>query len=331
MRALLLVPLLLVLLAPPAAAKDSVRSVCVKDVEEALDLLEKHARVFFEVKGIDWKKVERQFRKEARKVKTEQDHYLLLIRLLARIEDGHAYVGRTRIGERVEPPPMFGEKHVGPGLFLCRSGKKILVKSAWSAAREVGLTPGSEIVEIEGQPALEWLEEKTAERRDVTGYSTDHQAFAATCTWGLGQPSGSRLEVSFREPGASRERKRTITYRRASIVPDGPAFPPAGLKGDDDVRYGRTPGGWGYVHIRRCKGDLPQRMDEALEALDDPPGLILDFRANGGGGFDHEALMGRFVPSGERLQFNKTYTSAGPRPYTGNDRRHRRRLDPECR
>ncbi len=318
MRAVVLSLLLLVLLGSPAASKDVVRATCMADVEEALDLLETHCRRFFDLKGIDWKKVERQFRKEARKVKTEQDHFLLLIRLVARLEDGHAYVKQTAAGQRVELPAMFKQKLVGPGMFWCQAGETILVKSAWSAAKEVGITPGSEIVKVEGDPVLEWLEARTAERRDTQGYSTDHQAMAATCSWGLGKPSGSRLVVSIREPGASRVRKRTITYRRASTVPSGPAFPPAGLKGDGDVSYGLTPDGYGYVHIRRCKGNLPERMDEALEALADPSGLILDFRANGGGGFDHKALMGRFVPRGETLRFAKSYQSAGPRPYTGN-------------
>ena len=47
------------------------------------------------------------------------------------------------------------------------------------------------------------------------------------------------------------------------------------------------------------------------------PGLILDFRGNSGGGFDHSAFMGRFVPAGKKLQFNKRYASAGPNPYGG--------------
>lgn len=49
----------------------------------------------------------------------------------------------------------------------------------------------------------------------------------------------------------------------------------------------------------------------------DVPGLVLDFRGNSGGGFDHEALFGRFLPAGTEWQAGVKYRSAGPHPYGG--------------
>ncbi len=43
------------------------------------------------------------------------------------------------------------------------------------------------------------------------------------------------------------------------------------------------------------------------------PGLILDCRANGGGGCDHAAVFGRFVPKGKHF----SVASAGETPYGG--------------
>jgi C-terminal processing protease CtpA/Prc len=58
-------------------------------------------------------------------------------------------------------------------------------------------------------------------------------------------------------------------------------------------------------------------MDEALAAIADVPGVILDFRGNSGGSFDHEALFGRFLPQGTKWQIGDSYSSAGAHPYGG--------------
>jgi carboxyl-terminal processing protease len=51
-----------------------------------------------------------------------------------------------------------------------------------------------------------------------------------------------------------------------------------------------------------------------LAEVGDAPGLILDTRANGGGGCDHAAVFGRFVPSGQSW---RQYESKGAHPFTG--------------
>jgi C-terminal processing protease CtpA/Prc len=61
-------------------------------------------------------------------------------------------------------------------------------------------------------------------------------------------------------------------------------------------------------------GDLHELVDKALAELADAPGLVLDFRANRGGGYDRDALLGRFVPKGQTFGGE---ASAGPNPYGG--------------
>jgi C-terminal processing protease CtpA/Prc len=114
-----------------------------------------------------------------------------------------------------------------------------------------------------------------------------------------------------------------VRFSRASPVPQGPAFLPEpdgeiGRTGDGDVSFCLLKdGGWGYIHIRRCPANLPELVDEALAVVGGAPGLIVDLRANGGGGFDHDAFLGRFVPAGKPLAFAKRYESAGDHPYGG--------------
>lgn len=316
-RSPLAAPLLGALLALPALAARPVQDVdYVADVRFALEALEKQCGHFFRVKDIDWKKVSKEMLKAAKAVETDEEHHALLWRLLARLRDGHASVRPLAKGEGVGVPEGWREETTGPGMFWCRVGKKVYVKNSWSGAEDVGIAPGMEVVSVDGVAASKWLDARVEEVSDQVSFSTDHQALYFTCHWGLAQPVGTRMKLELKDL-KKKKRKRTLTYTKANPVAWGPVFAPKGLQGDKDLSYGRTEAGWGYVHLRRCPGDLPERMDAALEALDDVRGMILDFRANGGGGFDHDALLGRFVPEGRSLDFAKHVPSAGPRPYGG--------------
>lgn len=291
-------------------------AVYEKDVAFALDALEKECGHFFKQKGIDWSAVRKQFSAEVKSVKSDSEHWKLLVHLLARLRDGHAEVRQLEKGKNVKYPNAGEERRTGPGLFLCRSGKTILVKNAWAEAARAGIEPGSEVLEVDGQPAAKWLDARIALLRDTVSFSTEQQAFFFACHWGLADAPGTRREFSVKTPDG-KTIKRTITYGKASFVPSGAAYPPAGLQTTKDLQYGKTASGFGYIHLRRAKEDLPEQTDTALAAIGAVPGLILDLRANGGGGMDHEAFLGRFVPQGKTLSFGNRYGSAGPNPYGG--------------
>ncbi len=302
------------LLATPSFADESVYQ---KDVEYALEQIEEKAGRFFDLKDIDWKKVTKEFRKLAKDVKSDAEHLELLVRLLARVRDGHAEVRRLDKGKDVALPER--PEETGPGLFLCRIGTKIHVKNAWSGAAELGIEAGMRVEKIDDEKAAKWLENRIAELRDFRSYSTENQAFFHACHWGLAQPVGTRMKLELKTLDG-KKRKRTITYERAGVVPEGPAFLPKGLKVvGRGQKYGLTEDGWGYIHVRRTPGTLPKEMDEMLAGLGHVPGLILDFRGNSGGGTDHDALFGRFIPKDHRFERPQAYPlpSVGPNPYGG--------------
>ncbi len=307
-----------VLLALATLARDATAApaeLYVRDVEFALAEIEKRCGHFFPLKKIDWKKVSAQFLREARSVRTDQEHLVLLVRLLARLRDGHASVRPLEKGKAVKWPDDGSSRKTGPGMFWCRSGKAILVKSSWGPAASAGIQPGMEIVAVGRVPAATWLERRIAELSETRSFSTDHQALAYACHWGLADLPGTRLQLTLR--AGKKKRRGTLVYSKASTVPDGPAFLPEGLKVERDIKYGKTASGFGYIHVRRCPGNLPELVDRALAHIGKVPGMILDFRGNSGGGFDHDALLGRFVPEGKTIAFAKRYRSAGPQPYGG--------------
>ncbi|HEX6810931.1 MAG TPA: S41 family peptidase [Planctomycetota bacterium] len=304
-------PFAIVLLASIAPAQR--KTDYVADVKFAIDAIETQCKTLLGSKKIDWKKATAPLVAEARKTKTDEAHLLLLWRLLARLQDGHAEVRPLDAGKNVKVD--LPERTSGPGLFLCRVQQAVFVKNVWGPAAEAGLTPGLEVVTIDGLAADAWLQRRTAELADLISFSTAQQAAFYSCHWGLSDVAGTRLELEVK--AGSGKKKRTITYAKCNQTAQGPAYPPPDLKGSKDVFYGSTAKGFGYVHVRRCKDDLPAQMDEALAAIGDVPGLILDFRGNSGGGFDHEGLFGRFLPSGTKWQVGDDYASAGAHPYGG--------------
>lgn len=289
------------------------RSDYQADVRFAIDAIARECKGLLHAKGIDWKKVTAPLLADSKQVGTDAEHLLLLWRLLARLQDGHAEVRPLPRGKDVQIE--WPDRSHGPGLFLCHIGAAVHVKNAWGPAAASGLKPGMEVLAFDGMPAAKWLTQRQAQLADRISFSTPQQADFFTCHWGLADAPGTRLAVEVRDGGS--RKKRTVTFARVHQTPTGPAFAPCRLAGQKDVSWGATDAGFGYVHVRRCKADLPEQVDEALAALGAVPGLILDFRGNSGGAFDHEALFGRFLPAGTEWRVGGGYQSAGPHPYGG--------------
>ncbi|MGB0951897.1 MAG: S41 family peptidase [Planctomycetota bacterium] len=292
-----------------------------EDIAAALEMVEKECGALLKTKGISFKKIEKEFTKAAKKVKTDQDQFVLLVKLVARLEDGHGQVRLTDLTQglswpeddsRYDPSKEYGDS----GLAICRIDKSYYVKAVAGPSRDAGLLPGSEILKIDGEKPSDWLEAKIAEGREIISWSTEHQAFFWATHWGLSAPQGDRIKLEVKQPDG-KKKKRTVSITKARVRMAGPAFWPEGLTGEKDVSRCILPSGYGYLYIRRCKSDLPAQVDQALAALGPVPGLILDFRGNSGGSFDHDALLGRFVPEGEKLSFAKTIPPAGPAQYGG--------------
>jgi carboxyl-terminal processing protease len=292
-----------------AAAKDDAARYA-KDVDFLLETFEKKAGHFFAVKKVDWKKVAKEFRADAKKVSSDAEHLRLCVRLVARLRDGHAGIVDSKVPW---PDESKGRRFTGPRVHLLTVGERVYVSEAFGEAAERGVAIGMEVAEVDGTPAREWLAKKVAERSDTTGFSTDHQALYDACHWGLADWEGTKVSFALRD---GKETKTVEIERNGgpNFAPSGPLVPPNDLKTVGRQSYGKTAGGFGYVHLRDVPDDLPAQLDTILAAIGDVPGLVLDMRANGGGGCDHEAVFGRFLEAGKAW---KQYVGAGARPYTG--------------
>jgi hypothetical protein len=303
-------------LAPALSTSAAAQTDYAADVRFAIDAIEKECAALLQSKGIDWRAVAAPFLAEAADVTSPSEHAWQLQRLLARLQDGHA---------AVQPQPAAGEltwpipETTGVGMFWCLVDDEIYVKNVWNEAAKMGLQPGMHVLEVAGQPAAAWLERRIAELSDFICFSSPQHARFYASHLGLAEPQGTRLPIVL---GKSKGKKteRELVYVRANPNYWGPAFPPEDTKAVDDggdVSYGTAGKKWGYVHVRRCPGELPELMDAALAEVGKSKGLILDFRGNSGGGFDHDAFMGRFIPAGKTFSSGREFASAGPNPYGG--------------
>ena len=315
-RALALTAAGLVLASSDAWTKEPDRAVWAKDLEFLIDEIGKdeNAGRLLKQKNVDWAAVGREFRAALKTVKSDADFVKLAIRLVAHLRDGHA----TLTNPRVQPPDESkGRRFGGPGAFLVASEGKVFIRSAWGDGAARGLAPGMEVVKIDGLAAAKWLDARVAAMSDEAGYSTDQQARYAACHWGLGGWEGEKITF---DVAKDRSVKSIDVVRgRDSIVPDGPVYPPKDLKPLGRQSYGKTAAGFGYIHLRDVPGDLPLQLDTMLVAIGDVPGLVLDCRANGGGGCDHAAVFARFLAEGQAWTGDEgaKYRGEGSRPYAG--------------
>lgn len=299
-------------LLPQRVSADAGAQVYASDLDFLLAEFEKQAGHFFALKKIDWSAVTKAFREEVKGVATDAGFLKLCQRLTARLKDGHAGIVKTSI---TLPDESKGRRWTGPRVHLVVIGEVVFVRMAFKDAQAAGIKSGQEVTLIDDIPARQWLDQKIVKMRDTEGYSTDHQALLAACHWGLADWEGTPISFSVRV-GKEEPKKITLTRNGGpNYAPIGPIFPPEGLKQIGRQSYGKTKSGLGYLHLRDVPGDLEKQIDTMLADIGQVPGLILDTRANGGGGCDHAAVFGRFVAKGK---FYDRYEGAGDNPYTGN-------------
>lgn len=309
--ALLVLTPLLSAAAQKAAHKESGNPKYASDVAFLLDRFEADAGALLKQKGIDWDAVRKEFTQAAKDVGSDKEHVELCARLVARLQDGHA--GFTRVAE-IDGQER--ETFYGCGVELVEVGSKTYIRRAYGDAAASGIVAGSEVVKIGGVKADKWLDAAVTKLCATKGYSTPHAARWAACSWGLSGPSGERIELELKKPkGGGKKATLTCAKGNGSGQPVGPVVFPEGLTTvGRDIAWAKLPSGHGYLLIGRVPDDLCALVDQALAGLGDVPGLVLDFRANHGGGYDRDQLLGRFVPRGETFG---NEASAGPRPYGG--------------
>jgi C-terminal processing protease CtpA/Prc len=268
----------------------------------ALRDLHRHLRTVypsFQLKGIDWDAVGRELLPRADSAQTEEQFGLLVLELVARLEDSHAVVleGSAR-------PPDPGLPEWDPGIACLiddRDRPVIYVVGRSTPAWSAGVRPGMTVVSVNDVPAAEAIAKWMKRLRTYFGYSSERYLKYDAARMFLRQKvQGTPVTLALEDVNGHRsEVKLAATFRRW-YIPRLPV-PRAGINdGGPDVSSARCQDGIGYILVRRIRPGLEASLDKAIQSLSPMKGLILDVRGNSGGGFDTSTAFQNFEPAPEK-------------------------------
>lgn len=295
---------------PAVDAKGDERYVA--DVDFLLAQFGSQAAALLKVKGIDWNHVKTEFQAKAAETTSDVEHLQLVARLVGRLHDGHAGIIKSKIKL---PDESNGRRFTGPRVALLALKDRVLIRAAFKDAAAAGLHAGQQVTRIDGIPAMEWLAARVQTMRDRgDGFSTPQMALYFACHNGLADYEGTRITFEVTDSDGTARSIRRTRNGGPNFAPIGPLFPPANLTALGRQSYGKTSDGFGYIHLRDVPGNLPQQIEQIRNSLGDVPGLVLDLRANGGGGCDHEAVFAQFL---EKNQAWRGYRGTDAGGYSG--------------
>jgi C-terminal processing protease CtpA/Prc len=293
--------------AKPPPARDA--SVYMKDFEFLAKTVKRRFPAF-EKKGVDWDAVVAEWRPRFKSCRDDKTHVLNARRLIALLNDAHSLV-RTKV-----------EVHVPTWDGLCNAGLWIAVERGRLVLRAImdghalssRLTPGAELIEIDGRPAKIVHEEVRRKARVWSGWSSIH-FLDARLSWQF-FPHGDRARLSARflnpdgkvvavevpqwGPGGRPLSRRDVTM-------------PEGLPRDGRAVSKMLDGKVGYIRILGSM-DQSTRAEffTAFDALKGAKAIVLDCRGMGGGS-DRPAwaMAGRFYEKPTNLGTSGTLMPSG--------------------
>jgi C-terminal processing protease CtpA/Prc len=247
-------------------------------------LFEKASREypFTQDKAVDWQALYDEFAPQVAQASDPTDFYTVLREFTYRIPDGH-------VGLTIDPEVFYQESGGSFGMILTElSDGQVIVSDLIpnTAATEAGIEIGAKIIEWDGQPVGQAIDQVTP---FFGPYSTDHHKRQEQVVFLTRVPPGTRVNISYQNPGESRATEVRLT---ADVEYDSLFKAIPSLNQDELVLpiEGQVLGGsgLGYIRINTFSDDyriMAQLWEHYLQGLIDNqvPGLIIDVRTNGGG------------------------------------------------
>jgi carboxyl-terminal processing protease len=219
------------------------------------------------LKAIDWDRLYLDYLPKVRATRSTAEYYKVLMELCARLKDGHTNV--------YPGPELRNTMMARPLLSAHLVEGRVLVRRVFDPALQAqGIVPGTEVLEVDGQPVKEYA---TRELAPYASASTPQDLERRIYTYSfLSGPLEAAPRVRFRTAAGktfetSVRRVKLDAYNKA--VPGTPPF-----------EFRTLPGNVGYVALNSFGDD--QAADAFLAAFDRiaaSSALVIDLRNNGGG------------------------------------------------
>jgi carboxyl-terminal processing protease len=255
---------------------------------------------FFELKSIDWNEIHKRYRARLDRIANDDEFYRLLFHLVNELKDTHSLLLNYRM-------PILTEIG-GIGIYVY-GGKPFIVSiTPGSDAFNAGVKEGQEIVSVDGLTPSEIAEKLRPHLQALSSERTYQQEAGKRILAGA---KGSVAEIRLRSPDGSIETYKLQRDANRVYLPPPQvriAFP---VTAQRYIDFGRHPSGLGYIGIKSLSGheDIIKEFNNALDQLQDTPGLILDIRYNGGG-LAQPKIVSRLIH--ERTLTRIQYVKKGP-------------------
>ena len=248
----------------------------------------------FEIKGIDWEAVGRDFLSRAENIENDQEFGILCMELVARLEDSHANLldGTAKLPQVTFP-------QWDPG-FACleddRGRPVVYYVDKNSPAEKAGVKIGMTVISINGKDAPEVISETMHRHSKYVGYSSERYLRYHVHRFFIRQEKKDSIvklktldtegkEYDFELPA-------TLDVRYLPRLP----VPKSGISDSGEISWKMLDDNIGYIYVRRIGNNLISLLDKAVGQLQNAQGIIIDVRGNSGGGFDSERAHLNFAP-----------------------------------
>jgi C-terminal processing protease CtpA/Prc len=232
---------------------------------------------FDRLPDLDWDTAYVAALAEARAATTTEDYYRALTRFMGQLKDGHS---------RVLPPAELQDRFNGITDVNTRliEGKIIVTEVSEPALTAKGVRVGSEIVRIDGEPALDYAKTKVAP--NVTGFTQQDRDVWQYGFMLLRGPVDRPVQLTLKD--AQGKTVSVDVPRKHNTGPFGFSQPIERL-----ASFKILPGDVAYLEVNTFMSDAGiKTLKENFATASAAKGLIVDIRGNGGGNSDYaDALI----------------------------------------